>query len=280
MIEVALCLIGLCIGSFVNAVVWRLHEQAKEAKKKQPDKQYLGRLSIKRGRSMCPHCKQELQMVDLIPVISWLSLAGKCRYCRKPISIQYPLVELLTGVLFALSYVFWPLPVEGLQLVLFGLWLVLLGGFMALIVYDFKWFLLPNRLVYPLSLVAGAFAVINILDATEPLKAALNTLLAVLVGGGIFHLIFQLSNGKLIGGGDVKLGWLLGLVAGTPARSFLFIFLASVLGSVASLPLVVNQKLKLKSKVPFGPFLIIGAILVQLFGADILSWYRDTFVNY
>jgi prepilin signal peptidase PulO-like enzyme (type II secretory pathway) len=87
------------------------------------------------------------------------------------------------------------------------------------------------------------------------------------------------SKGKWIGGGDVKLGWLLGLVVATPAKAFLFIFLASVLGTVFSLPLMASNKLKRDSTIPFGPFLIIAAFLVLLFGSDFLDWYKNTFIN-
>src|SRR5690606_2157613 len=103
MIIIFLAILGLCVGSFVNALVWRLRMQESSGKKKSDRK-----MSISRGRSMCPHCRHELSAVDLVPVFSWLFLGGKCRYCRKPISKQYPLVELVTSILFIASYVFWP----------------------------------------------------------------------------------------------------------------------------------------------------------------------------
>jgi prepilin signal peptidase PulO-like enzyme (type II secretory pathway) len=271
MIIAVLVVLGLMLGSFVNALVWRIHEQ--ETKKKTDKK-----LSILNGRSMCPNCQHELAIRDLLPVLSWLRLGGKCRYCHKPISKQYPLVELLTSIVFVFSYIWWPQVLTGAQSVLFCLWLAILTGLIALLVYDLKWFLLPNRIVYPLSVVAAAFALGNIILADNPTVALIDTLLAVLVGGGIFYVLFQVSGGKWIGGGDVKLGWMLGLVMGTPARSVLMIFLASLLGSIVSLPLLFNHKLKRSSMIPFGPFLILAAILVQLFGADILDWYRQTFI--
>src|SRR3954465_436221 len=106
MIIAVLVVLGLCLGSFVNALVWRLHEQEEGGSKKAAAK----KLSIIKGRSMCPHCKHALKPIDLIPVISWLSLRGKCRYCSKPISIQYPIVELSTALLFVVSYIWWPEP--------------------------------------------------------------------------------------------------------------------------------------------------------------------------
>lgn len=272
MIIVILAVLGLCLGSFVNALVWRLHEQAKQASK--PNKDYLKQLSIAKGRSMCPHCKHDLAAKDLLPVISWLSLGGKCRYCKKSISVQYPVVEINTAALFVISYLFWPVDISGTQTVIFGLWLLLLVGFMALLVYDLKWYLLPNRIMYPLGFIAGLMAILMATSADNPLTTLLNTILAVAVGGGIFYLLFQVSKGKWIGGGDVKLGWLLGLVVATPARSLLLIFMASLLGCLVSLPLVASSRLKRNSTIPFGPFLIVAAIIVQLFGASILHWYQ------
>lgn len=276
MIIAILVVVGLCFGSFVNALVWRVHEQ--DAAKK--GKKGSGGLSIAKGRSMCPDCKHPLAAMDLIPVLSWLALKGKCRYCGKPISIQYPLVELLTAVLFVALYVWWPVPLTDIQKVIFVLWLALATGFMALIVSDFRWMLLPDRILYPSSALAALIAVITAVAADKPAIAILNTVLAVAVGGGIFYVLFQLSKGKWIGGGDVKLGWMLGLVAATPARSMLMIFGAAFLGTLASLPLLFTKRMKRTSLIPFGPFLIIAAIFVQLFGHTVLAWYQRTFLPF
>lgn len=276
MIILALLLFGLCLGSFVNALVWRVHEQEVQHDKKKPDQTYLQQLSIQRGRSMCPHCKHELAGKDLVPVLSWVSLRGRCRYCKKPISAQYPLVELITAALFVASYSWWPVSFsEGVQYGLLVVWLAILTGLIALTVYDLHWKLLPNRIMYPLTGLATIFAGIQIVIADKPLTALLNTVLAVLVGGGIFYILFQVSAGRWIGGGDVKLGWLLGLLVATPARSMLFIFIASMIGSIISVPLLASHRLSRTSTIPFGPFLIAGAVIVFFFGADLLGWYRD-----
>lgn len=271
--------LGLCMGSFINALVWRVHEQAEQAGKKNPDKKYLKKLSVTKGRSMCPHCKHELAVKDLIPVASWLSLRGKCRYCGKPIP-DSPLVEIFTGAAFAASYLWWPEPLKGAQIAVFGLWLALLVGLIALLIYDLRWMLLPDRIVYPLALIAAVQAAIIIAASAHPVSATVNALLGVLVGGGLFYLLFQLSDGKWIGGGDVKLGFVLGLMAGSAARSFLLIFVASLAGSLISLPFLLSGRLKRSSTIPFGPFLILAIIVVQLFGADVLEWYRQTFINF
>jgi prepilin signal peptidase PulO-like enzyme (type II secretory pathway) len=277
MVYVILIILGLGLGSFVNALVWRVHEQAAESAKKNPSKERLSSLSITTGRSMCPHCKHQLQTKDLIPVASWLSTKGKCRYCGKPISIQYPVVELGTAVLFVAVYTLWPHTWSGVQYLLFAVWLLLLTGLLALFVYDLRWKLLPNRILMPLTGIGMVIAVLNVATAPKPAAAFLNTVLSVAVGGGLFYVLFQISDGKWIGGGDVKLGWLLGLVLATPGRSALMIFLASLLGTLISLPLLLTHKVDKKSSVPFGPLLITGAVAVLLFGESILSWYERTF---
>lgn len=279
MIYALLIVVGLCLGSFVNAVVWRVHEQEREVGKKKPDKKYLRQLSIKHGRSMCPNCHHVLAARDLIPVVSWLLLGGKCRYCRKPIP-DSPLVEVGLSLLFVASYIWWPEPVQGVQVTVFLLWLVLLVGLAALTVYDLRWLLLPNRIMYPLMVVAGLEAAASVAAADKPIIALLNLIGAVAIGGGIFYLLFQISKGKWIGGGDVRLGWLLGLVVGTPARSVLFIFVASLIGSLVSIPMMARGQLQRSSIIPFGPFLILGAIIVQLFGGDIAIWYQHTFLAF
>jgi prepilin signal peptidase PulO-like enzyme (type II secretory pathway) len=275
MIIVALVVFGLIFGSFVNALVWRLHEQGeKSAKTKGLN------LSIMNGRSVCPQCKHELAAKDLVPVLSWLSLKGKCRYCGKPISAQYPLVELSLAALFVVSYECWPVALGGAQTAIFILWLPLLVGLLALLVYDLRWMLLPNRVIYPLSVIALAQAIINVTQAAHPLTAIGKELLAIVVGGGIFYVLYQVSKGKWIGGGDIRLGALLGLIAATPARAALFVFAGALLGSLYSLPLLVTHRLRRSSTIPFGPFLIVAIIIVQLFGGHILHWYQQTFVNY
>jgi len=275
MIAVALFLIGLCLGSFANALVWRVHEQSKEAKKKKPNQKRLSELSVMKGRSMCPDCGYALKAKDLLPVLSWLSTGGKCRYCSKKVSIQYPVVEIATGFAFVASYIWWPAEfgVRGSEFVVFGLWLLIVTGLMALLVYDLRWYLLPNRIMYPLTALAGLVAVIEVATAVEPLRAVIDTALAVIIGGGLFYVLFQVSKGKWIGGGDVKLGWLLGLVLATPGKALLMIFIAALLGTIVSLPLLMNQKLKRSSVIPFGPFLIIGAFIATLFGEQVIDWY-------
>ncbi len=272
MIIGSLILVGLCFGSFVNALVWRVHKQSRSngSKSKTRDKKY----SIVFGRSMCTHCSHELGVKDLLPVISWLALGGKCRYCKKQIHWQYPVVEALTAVLFVISYVFWPRELTGYEIGLFGLWLVAIVGFMALIVYDLRWMLLPNRIVFPLYGVGLITVILRVLkdNSFEPLAMSLA---GVLVGGGIFYILFEISKGRWIGGGDVKLGFLLGALVGTPVLAMFMLFLASSLGTLLALPLLATKKVGRGARIPFGPFLIIATLITVLFGQNIVDWYLE-----
>lgn len=270
MIVVLLVLWGLCFGSFVNALVWRLYTQpkAKSMKLKASD------LSVLKGRSMCVHCHHTLAWYDLVPVISWLVLGGKCRYCNKPVSWQYPLVELSTATMFIVSYIFWPHGFDLAGIVQFVYWLIFLVGFIALMVYDFRWMRLPNKIVYPLLWLAVSQVII-----ISAIRGDISGLLVAAFGsvalGGLFYCLFQISAGKWIGGGDVKLGFVLGLLAGGFLESMLILFIASIIGTLGSLPMLTKGKKGLKKRIPFGPMLILGCLIVYLFGASILDWYMN-----
>ncbi|HET8991432.1 MAG TPA: prepilin peptidase [Candidatus Saccharimonadales bacterium] len=283
MVIVILVFLGLCFGSFVNALTWRLHEQVRFRHKKLPnkdDKNLNRKLSILKGRSICPSCEHILGSKDLVPILSWLSLKGKCRYCQETISFQYPAVEAFVAILFVASYIWWPASLTGIRVVIFILWLLLIIGLVALVVYDIKWLILPNRIVYPLTYIAILIAVVRIIGSLDPLRTLIDLLLAVLIAGGLFYVLFQLSQGKWIGGGDVRLGFMLGFVMGTPGNSLLLLFIASLAGSIVGVPLLLTKKLAKNSVIPFGPFLILAAVIVQLFGTDILNWYQTTFFTY
>ncbi len=279
MIIVLLAILGLVFGSFVNALVWRLHEQDELAVKKKSKKnaERLQALSIMQGRSMCPHCGHELAAKDLVPLLSWLWLHGKCRYCAQPISWQYPLVELLMGVLFVMSYLVWPLSFYNVGLFQFVLWLVFLVGFVALAVYDLRWFLLPDRIVFPLA----ALACVQVVATAVWLKSFTLLWQPALAAGiifGLFWLLFQASKGAWIGGGDVKLAVVLGLLAATPLRAFLVIFFASLAGTLVSLPLIARGKQGMKLHIPFGPYLLFATAIVVLYGTPIANWYQNLFL--
>ena len=155
MFIVFILILGLSFGSFINAYEWRLRTKGKKGK--------FGNLSIWHGRSMCPNCHHTLSGLDLIPVLSWLMLGGKCRYCSKRISLQYPLVEATTAILFVLSYIFWPHGFNTEGLILFVFWLVFLLGFMVLTIIDLRTKMLPNKIVTPLIILALTEIVIQLL---------------------------------------------------------------------------------------------------------------------
>lgn len=273
MIIIPLIVLGLCFGSFVNALVWRIHKQATLSKKTKTAK-----YSVLNGRSMCVNCGHRLQWYDLLPLVSWLSLGGRCRYCKKPISWQYPIVETVTAALFVFSYIYWPFSTSGEWLVLFGLWLTLLTGFVALAVYDLRWMILPDRIVFPLQAIAGMYVLTLFVLNSGDWVIITGAILGVLCSAGVFYVLFQVSKGKWIGGGDVKLAVALGLVLGGAAEALLMLFVASVLGTLIGLPLLIKGKAKANSKLPFGPFLLLATIITVLFGATILDWYKNQII--
>ena len=264
-------ILGLCFGSFVNALVWRIYQQQLPKKKRAAsDKE----LYITTGRSMCTHCKHTLAWYDLLPVLSWLSVGGKCRYCKKPIGWQYPVVELVTAVLFAWSTSTLYGTGSAEAVVVLVVWLVSLVMLVALAVYDIRWMLLPNRVVFPLTAVAALGVLLQVFVFEGGFEYLLSAILALLVAGGIFYALFQLSGGQWIGGGDVKLGFALGLLLGSPVLAFMMLFVASLLGLIVAVPGLLSRKTGMSNKIPFGPYLIAATILVMLHGETVWSWYQ------
>jgi prepilin signal peptidase PulO-like enzyme (type II secretory pathway) len=258
-IPVFLGLIGLAFGSFVGALVWRLHEH----------KDFVS------DRSECEHCHHKLGPLDLIPLFSWLALRGKCRYCHKPIGWTAPLLEISMAVLFVGSYYVWPLDFTTWQANLsFGLWLVYLVGLVALLVYDLKWMLLPNVLVFPLMGVAVVESAIrySVQVGVSPIDYLNSVIFGIIALGGLYWALYTFSKGKWVGYGDVKLGVFMGIALGFQ-RSILALFLANIVGFLVVLPGLMIGKLKRTSRVPFGPFLIVAFILAFLFGDRIIDWY-------
>lgn len=261
LIVVGLALLGVCLGSFVNALVWRIKTK----------RNFIS------GRSMCVHCHHQLAPLDLIPVLSWLILKAKCRYCGKTISWQYPIVELVVGVLFGLSFLLWPAPLEQwFQLTQFGLWLAMLVILVALFVYDVRWLLLPDKLTYPLIVIGLAMGLLSLAFGQH--LSVIQTLLELLYGaasiGGFYALLFIVSKGKWVGLGDAKLGLALGLALGWQL-GILTLVLANLLGTLVVLPGLLSKRLTRTSKIAFGPFLIIAFIITGLFGQALVAWYLN-----
>lgn len=275
---------GLIFGSFINALVWRMGQQLdNDGNPKKLSKSKQQELSITKGRSMCPSCKHKLAAKDLVPVISWIILKGKCRYCKKPISYQYPTVEFATAILFIASYMFWPFTLNGAEWVVFGGYIIALICLIAMAVYDYKYTILPSRLIAIGIIVYSLALIIYGIVANDIERFGW----AFLAGVFYFILFFAIylasmlavkngySSKDWLGGGDVKLAFLLGLIVGEPILVFLAMFLASIVGIVITLPSLITGRTSVTSQIPFGPFLITGAILSLWWGADLLSWYTS-----
>lgn len=274
--------LGAVFGSFINALVWRLAKQdglgsvGQRAKGKGRSKHKPEDYSIVHGRSMCPSCGHTLAARDLVPVLSWLSLHGRCRYCKTAISAQYPLVELLTGIFFVVAYA--ALQSDTYAWFKLAYVCVYIVFFVALTLYDLKWFLLPDRLVFPLIGLAASQVVLWALLQQSWMVLG-EAIFAAAIIFGLFWGIFVLSKGEWIGGGDVKLAVALGLIVGRPMHALLIIFLASLLGTIASLPLLLRSKKKgLMMHIPFGPYLLAACFVVLLAGQRIIDGYQSLFL--
>lgn len=254
--------IGLCLGSFVNALVWRIKNKKDWVK----------------ARSVCVNCKHQLSVLDLIPVLSWMLLRAKCRYCKKPISVQYPVVELVTAGLFGACYHWWPyvLSSDISSWLPFAVWLVALVGLVAMAVYDLRWMIIPDKIIIPLIVLAISLTFVEAVFFDGGPERIRDSVLGLLVGGGFFFLVYQLSKGRWIGGGDVKLGIFLGILLGA-RDSFIALYAASIAGSLTMISLLIFRKVSRKSKIPFGPFLIAGIIVAKLFGESLYLWYATKF---
>lgn len=259
LVPVFLGLIGLALGSFVGALVWRLHE----------GKDFVS------DRSECEHCHHKLGVLDLIPLVSWLLLRGKCRYCGAKIGVSAPILELVMAALFVGSYYVFPLPLETWQAwTSFGLWLVYLVGLMALLVYDLKWMLLPNVIMFPLMGVAVVESIFRqiFVNGMPPLEWANSTIFGIVTLAGLYWVLYTFSKGKWVGYGDVKLGLFMGIALGFQ-RSLLALFLANIIGFLIVLPGVLTGKLKRTTRIPFGPFLIAAFVIAFLFGDKLINGY-------
>ncbi len=239
--------LGLAGGSFINVLVWRLDKNEK----------------LVWDRSKCVHCSHKLGFFDLIPVISFFFLKGQCRYCRGRISWQYPAVEIACGLGFLAMArgvgIGWDEKVWLAGLFLAGL---------AIFVYDIKHLLIPNSFVAG----AGAWILAGIFFLSRG-----NFLSGLAGGAGIFSfflILYLVSEGRWIGGGDVKLGLAIGLLLGWQL-SLVAVLIAYILGAVIGVALIFFRQASFKSQIPFGPFLILSAAIAQVWGYEIIKWYTS-----
>jgi leader peptidase (prepilin peptidase) / N-methyltransferase len=242
---------GLLIGSFLNVLILRHGERS------------IG------GRSACMSCGRTLTWIDLVPVFSWIALRGKCRTCKSAISLQYPLVEATTAILFAAigaAFFHGGIEISWHSLVILP-YFAIAGLLICILVYDLYYMIIPDEWSY---LFAGIALLTSLLSIDSGASVP-----AVLLGGPVaafpLYVLWFVSKGKWMGLGDPKLalgiGWLLG-----PYNGLVAIFLAFVIGAVVAvcvlIPLSrlrsVGEQITIKSEVPFGPFLVVSTILCLL----------------
>jgi prepilin signal peptidase PulO-like enzyme (type II secretory pathway) len=189
-------------------------------------------------------------------------------------------VELLLAILFVLSYIWWPLGFSTAGTFSFGLWLIFLTAFVALGIYDLRWFILPDRIVYPLIGLALLEVIIRATVFSGGWRLAITAFWGVFYLAGLFGVFYVISKGAWIGLGDVKLAVVLGLLVGGPLMALLLIFLASIFGSILAMPLLIKGRAKATTQIPFGPFLLIATMVVVMFGNHISNWYSSFFYFY
>lgn len=243
---------GLLWGSFLNVVILRLK---------------AGQAIT--GRSQCPHCKRQLKWYENVPVVSFVVLGGKCRTCRQLISWQYPLVELVCGILWLVGALYWPtLASSGtLQLwpaVVFGLFASIL---LTLFVFDARWYILPDEITVSgivLALLLNGF-VLGVGWWPMVVASALGT--------AWFGWQYAVSRGKWVGSGDIRLGALMGAMLGSWQSLLVALVLAYCLGSAAAVYLLVRKQKGWGSQFPFGTVLTISTCGSLLWGSAIWHWY-------
>lgn len=266
-IDFLIFFLGLIVGSFLNCVIYRL----------EINKSFIG------GRSFCPHCKHILSWQDLIPVFSFFVLGGKCRYCKKPISYHYPLVELATAILFILIF--------NLQFTIYNqfsifhffnfiCYLIITCFLIVIFVYDLKHYIIPDKIIYPAITTAFLYRLFEILKFgfyNLDFKSLVNSVLSATLSSLFFLVIVLVSRGKWMGVGDVKLAFFMGLFLGWP-KIFTALFSAFFIGAIVGLILIFLGKKRLSSEIPFGPFLIIGTFLSLFWGEKIIDLYLNLFL--
>jgi prepilin signal peptidase PulO-like enzyme (type II secretory pathway) len=246
---------GTVLGSFMNVVLYRLHSKEK---------------GIILGRSFCPHCKHPLGVLDLIPLFSFLFLKGKCRYCSKKISWQYPIVESVTGIVFV--YLFWSVLLSPVlspwQIVAYLFYGFILVGISF---YDLYHYEIPDVIIIPGIIIAALVSVGTLITpffAPPFVDALLGVLIAlVFLGGQVW-----ISHEKWMGMGDVFIGVFMGIILGWKL-TLVALFFAYIIGAVIGVLLMVFQGKKGNSHIPFGPFLSLGTLIALGVGHNILSWY-------
>ena len=259
---------GLVFGSFLNVVVYRL-------KSGEP---------IGLSRSFCPYCKTTLKWYDLVPLLSFIYLRGRCRYCRKKISWQYPIVEILSGLIWVIvAYksnfqfsIFNFQSISNFQFLNFIYYIFILSALLVIAVYDFKWRIIPDKIIYPAIVVVLIFNLFEI-SKYQNIMIFLWPFLVALIAFLFFFMFFYFSKGRAMGLGDAKLSFLIGLFL-SPLLAIAAFMLAFVIGAIFGIILIGLGKIfshykkwGMKSQIAFGPFLVLGAFLAFFFSDFIIK---------
>ncbi len=295
-VTLILFIFGLLFGSFFNVVTMRYN----------PDTSAFMSPRAISGRSRCPYCKKTLRWFDLFPLFSFLVLRGRCRYCKEKLSLQYPIVEFLTGCIFAgipffinfffgfSNTIFYSFQGIWWEYAISGIWIVVFCIFLLMVIVDSKHFIIPNGLNVLLGIVGVLYVgLLYLIDNNLPLfydsffrhyammfsffqNIFYTHLLGFLIGGLFFVVLVLITFGRGIGIGDVKLGFALGILLGWPDIIFAIMF-SFIVGGLVTGGLILFGKNHLKERVPFAPFFILGTLLVVFFGFKILQGYFSIF---
>lgn len=263
---------GLIIGSFLNVVLFRYNTGWGVG-----------------GRSKCFSCRRELKAIDLIPVFSFLAFRGRCRSCKSKISWQYPLVELLTGLLFSATFAFFSSqlfsnPTQFIFNMIFGL--IIMSLLVLITVYDLKHKIIPDVFVYTFSIISLVYSCLSIdmFGSLIIVNPGLTHLIAGPILAAPFYILWLISSGTWMGLGDAKLalgiGWFLGLIKGGAAITLGFYIGAAVAIFILLFNWIFKKKgISLKSEIPFAPFLITGLLTVFFFGYTVVCMIVPSLCN-
>jgi len=250
---------GLLIGSFLNVLIYRLPRG----------------LSFTKGRSFCPKCKKQINFSDNIPLMSFVLLKGRCRFCHSSISWRYPVVELTTGVLFVLAAQNKLGRLGELRLLGVGdflLTILLFSGLIVIFFIDLEHQIIPDEIIFPLIVLFSLrqfFPFPTSLSSFSLLTSHFSLFIAALFSSLFLFFIYLITKGKGMGFGDVKLAFLMGLVLGFPKIIIAF-YLAFLTGAFVGIILILVKKAKFGQKIAFGPFLVLAIIINYLWGENIV----------
>jgi len=256
---IILFIIGAFIGSFLNVVIIRLPE----------------RRSIFRERSACMKCKAILKPLDLIPILSFFILKGRCRSCKESISWQYPIIEFLSGAVFVFVGYYHNV-LDGLANPIFYRDLVFVMALLLLFTSDLKFGKIFDAITLPMIVFAFIVNIFLFSTSENYLDVVLYLLLSGLVCAAFFGLQYLASKGAWLGAGDVKLGTMIGFMLGWP-MVISCVVLAYIMGAFASIILLFFKKKRLSSKIPFGTFLCLSTFVILFWGTELTDWIINLF---